>query len=1068
MNSFRKLNNLVGWAVFLVTATVYYLSAERTGSLWDCGEFVSGAYKMQVVHPPGAPFFLLLGKVATLIGQMFSKDPSVIAFSVNVLSGICSALAAMFICWTTVMLGKMALVGRDAEPTTAESIALMGAGVVSGLTTAFATSIWFSAVEGEVYAMSTMFTTLTLWCMMKWYYLPDSPQTDRWMMAAIYAAGVSTGVHLLSLLTFPALALFYYFKKNDKPTIMGMALAGIAGVVSIYLIQKLIITGIPALWGELEYLCVNGIGLPFTIPSLILTLAILAGFTYTGFQMAKGDASNKTVIPFAVCMGLLSISAMGWTIGGIFFGALLTGLAVYFMHRRAVQGSSIDLQNIIMAFAVSVIGFSTIGSVLIRANANPPINMNNPNDPMRVIPYLNREQYGERPLLYGPQFNARPVDQTSEDRYGRVGDKYAVVDHKTDYVFNDADKVLFPRMGHYEGDRLTWYKRWMGLNAKEEVPSDRPSSWDNTSFFLRYQVGWMYWRYFMWNFVGRQNAEQGFEPSNKANGNWISGISFIDNMRLFDTKNQPTWMKDELSTNKYYFLPFLFGLFGLIWHYSRKRYDMLGLMALFIITGIGIIVYTNEPPNEPRERDYVIVGSIFTFAIWVGMGVLAAFDLFRDFKISPSIAAPLAVGLVVIAPILMGTQNFDDHSRAKHTGARDYASNFLESCDKNALIFTYGDNDTYPLWYAQEVEGIRRDIRVVNLSLIAVDWYIDNLRRKINESEAIKMSLKPESYRGFLRNQLPVQPTNDNEIAIQDLMKHLGEEHPVPAGNGVTFESFAQSKKIYVPVDKQKMIASGIISAQDTGVVDRMSFTLPGNYVIKDDLAVLDIIANNANERPIYFAVTCRPEKMQGLDDYMQLEGLALKLVPIKSKGEREFSLIGSGRVDNNRVYDRVMNKFRWGNFDKEKTFINRSYQPSVQTTQFVILRAALDLARKGDKDRAVKLLDKNFEAFPNFNFPYNAQTMYFIDAYVQAGAYDKAKKHIDILAQNLFENLTFYNSLKEEDKRGTFQQDFMQDLQTKERLLNMIEQMKDTAYKAELDKKFAAFKIEQMLPQMQ
>jgi hypothetical protein len=1008
----------VGWAVFLVTATVYYLSAERTGSLWDCGEFVSGAYKMQVVHPPGAPFFLMIGKVATLIGQMFSKDPAVIAFSVNVLSGICSALAAMFICWTTVMLGKIALVGRDAEPSSSETIALMGAGVVSGLTTAFATSIWFSAVEGEVYSMSTMFTTLTLWCMIKWYYLPNTPQADRWMLAAVYAAGVSTGVHLLSLLTFPALALFYYFKKTEKPTFGGMAIAGIVGILFISVIQKLIITGIPALWGNLEYICVNWFSLPFTIPSLILTLAIIGGLTYWGLKVA---------------------------------------------HQR----NNSTIQNIVMGLALTAVSFSTIGTVLIRANANPPINMNNPSDPLRVIPYLNREQYGERPLLYGPQFNARPVDQTSEDRYGRVGDKYEVVDKKTDYVFNDADKVLFPRMGHYEGDRLTWYKRWLEINPKDEVPSDRPTSWDNTSFFLRYQVGWMYWRYFMWNFVGRQNAEQGFEPSNKANGNWLSGVSFIDNLRLFDTKNQPTWMKDELSTNKYYFLPFIFGLFGLIWHYSRKRYDMLGLMALFIITGIGIIVYTNEPPNEPRERDYVIVGSIFTFAIWVGMGVLAAFDLFKDFKLAPSLAAPLAAGLVVIAPILMGTQNFNDHSRAKHTGARDYANNFLESCDKNAIIFTYGDNDTYPLWYAQEVENIRRDVRVVNLSLIAVDWYIDNLRRKINESPAIKMSLNPASYRGFLRNQLPVQDSGA-EIPIQDLMKHLGEDHPVPAGNGVTFESFAQAKKIYVAVDKEKMLKNGIITAQDTGVVDKMTFTLPGNYVIKDDLAVLDIIANNANERPIYFAVTCRPEKMQGLDDYMQLEGLALRLVPVKSQGERQFSLIGSGRVENNKVYDRVMNKFRWGNFDKEKTFINRSYQPSVQTTQFVILRAALDLAKKGDKDRAVKLLDKNFEAFPNFNFPYNAQTMYFIDAYVQAGAYENSKKHIKILAQNLFENLTFYNSLKQEDKRGTFQNDFMQDLQTKEQLIKLVEQMKDTAYKAELDKKFEAFKIETILPQMQ
>ena len=1016
MNSYKKLNNIVGWLVFFITATVFFFSAERSGSLWDCGEFVSGCYKMQVVHPPGAPLFLMVGKLATVIGQMFSKDPSVIAFSVNLMSGICTAFAATFICWTTIILGKLALVGRDEEPNQSQFIALAGAGLAAGLSTAFATSIWFSAVEGEVYAMSTMFTTLTLWCMMKWYNLPNTPQADRWMILAVYAAGLSTGVHLLSLLTFPALALFYYFKKTEKPTWKGILLSGVIGVLSITVVQMLVITGIPTLWGNLEIACVNWFGLPFTIPSLILTLGVV-------------------------------------------------GAATYFGLRYAHQRKNATVQNIVLGLAFSAIGFSTIGTVLIRANANPPINMNNPSDPLRVIPYLNREQYGERPLLFGPQFNAKPIDQTSEDRYGRVGDKYEVVDHKTDYVFNDADKVLFPRMGHYEGDRLPSYKQWLEIPNNQEVPADRPDGFDNLSFFARYQVGWMYFRYFMWNFAGRQNGEQGFNPLDKSRGNWACGIPFIDNYRLFNYKDAPDTIKNDPTYNKYYLLPVLFGLFGLIWHYGRRRYDFLGLMALFIITGIGIIVYTNEPPNEPRERDYVIVGSIFTFAIWIGMGVLAAFELFKDFKLSEKIAAPLASALILTAPIIMGFQNFDDHSRSRHTAARDYANNFLESCDKNALIFTYGDNDTYPLWYAQEVEGVRKDVRVVNLSLIAVDWYIDNLRRKINESPAIKMSLKSESYRGMKRNQLPIQ-NGANEMSIQDLMKFLGEDHPVPAGNSTTFESYAPTRKIYIPVDKNKAIQSGIAGAADS-IVDRINISLPGNYIIKDDLAVLDIIANNVNERPIYFAVTCRPEKMQGLDDYMQLEGLAVRIIPVKSPSEKQFGLIGSGRVASEKVLDRVTNKYRWGNFDKEKTSINRSYQPSVQTTQFVILRSALDMVRKGEKENAAKLLDKGFEAFPNFNFPYNAQTMYFLDAYIQAGAYDKAQKHVKILADNLFANLKFYNSLSAGEK-GSFQQDFMQDLQTKEQLIRLVDQAGDKALKAELDQKFADYKIEQMLPRQQ
>ena len=1015
MNSYKKLNNLVGWFVFLVTATVFFFSAERTGSLWDCGEFIAGCYKMQVVHPPGAPLFLMVGKLATVVGQAFSNDPSVIAFSVNMMSGICTALTATFICWTTIILAKIALVGCEEEPTDSQYIALAGSGVVAGLTTAFATSIWFSAVEGEVYAMSTMFTALTLWAMIKWYNQPDTHEADRWMLVAVYAAGLSTGVHLLSLLTFPALALFYYFKKTEKPTIMGMALAGIVGVVFIWVIQSLIITGIPTLWGNIEYVCVNYLGLPFTFPSLILTLAILGGITW-------------------------------WLL------------------RLAHQRKNSTIQNIVLGLAFSVIGFSTIGTVLIRSNANPPINMNNPTDPIRLIPYLNREQYGDRPLLFGPQFNARPIDQVSEDRYGRVGDKYEVVDRKTDYVFNDADKILFPRMGHYESDRTTYYKLWMDIPQNQEIPADRPTVGDNWSFFFRYQVGWMYWRYFMWNFAGRENAEQGFTPTDKSKGNWACGIPFIDNWRLFNMKEAPDTIKKDEAYNKYYLLPLLFGLFGLVWHYGRRRYDMLGLMALFIITGIGIIVYTNEPPNEPRERDYVIVGSIFTFAIWVGMGVTAFFDLFKDFKFSDKVAAPLATALVVIAPIIMGYQNFDDHSRAKQTGARDYAINFLESCDKNAIIFTYGDNDTYPLWYAQEVEKVRPDVRVINLSLIAVDWYIDQARRKVNESAPVKMSLKPESYRGFKRNQLPIRD-GANEMSITELMKFLGEDHPVPAGNGVTFESYAPTRKIYIPVDRQKVIAAGLATEQDS-IVDKISFTLPGSYVIKDDLAVLDIIANNAMERPVYFAVTCRPEKMQGLDDYMQLEGLAVKITPVKSKGERQFGLIGSGRVSDDKVFERIMTKFRWGNFDKEKVFVNKSYQPSIQTTQFVTLRTATDMIRKGDKVRAIQLLDKNFAAFPNFNFPYNSQTMYFLDAYMQAGAYDKAKPHIKILADNLLANLKFYNSLSAEDKAGSFQNDFMQDLQNKEQLLRLVETAGDKTYKDELEKMFAAYKVEQMLPQ--
>ena len=488
-------------------------------------------------------------------------------------------------------------------------------------------------------------------------------------------------------------------------------------------------------------------------------------------------------------------------------------------------------------------------------------------------------------------------------------------------------------------------------------------------------------RYFMWNFAGRQNFTQGFTPADKSKGNWESGIGFLDKARLFDYKNAPEWLKNDASRNHYFLLPLLFGLFGAIWHFGKRRYDFFGLFALFIITGLGIIIFTNEPPNEPRERDYVIVGSLFTFAIWIGMGALALFDLLRDLKLGDKIAAPLASILVIAAPTIMGFQNFDDSSRAKHRGAVDYANNFLNSCDKNAIIFTYGDNDTYPLWYAQEVEGIRTDVRVVNLSLIAVDWYIDNLRRAVNKSPAIKMSLPSASYQGFKRNQMPIQ--EGPERSLQDVMKFLGEEHPVPSGS-YTFESYAPTRKVTIAIDREKALKNGIISPTDTALA-QVSFSLQGNYLIKDDMAVLDIIANNANERPIYWAVTSRPEKLEGLQDFMQLEGLATRFIPIQSQSERSFGIIGSGRVSRDKVYNHIMKDFKWGNFDKEKTFITNSYQPSVQTTQFTILRTVMDMVRNNDKARAVQLLDKNFEAFPNFNFPYDAQTMYFLDAYTAA-----------------------------------------------------------------------------------
>ncbi|HMQ48309.1 MAG TPA: DUF2723 domain-containing protein [Saprospiraceae bacterium] len=1016
MKSRNNLHTITGWLVFAVAFTVYFFSAERTGSLWDCGEFILGAYKLQVVHPPGAPLFMIVGRIFTWFAEVFSDNPEDIAFAVNLMSGLCTALAASFVCWSTIILGKIALVGRSGELDGSQSIAAAGAGLAAGLATAFATSIWFSAVEGEVYAMSTFFTALTLWSMMKWYSLPDDQQADRWLLFTVYAAGLSIGVHLLSILTFPALALFYYFKKYKNHTLAGMAVAAAAGVAAIVVIQSLIIVGIPKLWVQMELLMVNGLGMPFhsgLIPTLLL-------------------------------------------VGGLLFAGL----------RYAHQKRNLVLQQILVGIALVIISFSTIGVIVVRANANTPINMNAPSDAMRLLPYLNREQYGERALLYGPHFDSQPQNTSIKDRYGRVGDRYEYTDIKIEYVYPEAQKMLFPRMGDYTQGRPALYKRWMGLNPNAPLPSGRPNQLDNISFLISYQLNWMYWRYFMWNFAGRQNGDQGFYSWDKSKGHWISGIPFIDNLRLYNQNQLPLTMKQDEARNKYYMLPLLFGLIGVFFHFMRNREDAFGLLALFVITGIGIIIYSNQPPNEPRERDYVLVGSFFTFCIWIGMGVIAIFDLLRErLKQSGPVAAIIASVIVLFAPALMGTQNFDDHSRRHHTGSRDYASNFLQSCEPNAIIFTYGDNDTYPLWYAQEVEGIRTDVRVVNLSLIAVDWYIDLLRRKVNDSPALDMTIPSEDYRGKKRNQLfYYNPEGqDRPTTLDNWLKFIAEEHPLKMSSGRETESYFRSRDVFIPVNREEVLSKGIVGIEDTGrIVSRIPINLSGKeYIIKDDLAILDVISSNLWKRPIYYAVTCREEKLFGMQDFMELQGLAVKIVPVRTASDEQYGIIGSGRVNADSIYSNVMNKYRWGHFDEYDMYVDRSYAPSVQSHQLVMRRAAQEFIRRNEPDKAVALIDKFFEVFPHKNFPYDYRAFYMISIYGAAEQYEKAKPHLEILAQETLDHLKFYYSLDPEILETSFETDYLLAMRTKDDMIRFVKQNKDDEYAQELENRFKDFAIE-------
>jgi len=1015
MTSLRKYFNIAGIAIFLISFTVFFLSAERTGSLWDCGEFILGAYKLQVVHPPGAPIFLLIGRMFTWVAELVSDNPADIAFSVNLMSGVCTAMAGVLAGWITMMFGKLALVGREGEPSTADAVALTAAGIVGGLTSTFCSSIWFSAVEGEVYAMSTFFTALTFWSAVKWYYLPDEKQSDRYLVFSLFSGGLSIGVHLLSLLSFPAIGLLYYLKKYENKSLLGALLSMGAGVGVIIFIQKLVIVGIPTIWKNFEIFMVNNLGAPIH-SGIVPTVLLIAGVAF----------------------------------------ALLR-----FAHKK----NHYLLQILTVAAVLITIAFSTIGTVVIRANADTPVNMNVPSDATRLLPYLNREQYGERPLLRGPHYDAQPTKVEKSERYGLVDGEYKIVDEKYSYVYADKDKMLFPRVGHSESSRPQLHKMWR--QQVGDTGKGKPGMGYNMKFLFKYQLGWMYWRYFMWNFVGKQNGDQGYYPWDVRDGHWSSGVSFVDEAKLYNMDELPDTMANDKARNSYYFLPLFFGLFGLLFHLSKSREEFMALLVMFVITGIGIIIYSNQPPNEPRERDYIFAGSFWVFSMWVGMGALAMYDLLKNrLKMGNAIAPAAIAGVLALsAPVIMGFQNFDDHSRAEHFASRDYAANFLNSVEPNAILFTYGDNDTYPLWYAQEVEGIRTDVRVVNLSLIAVDWYINKLRNKVNDSAPIKLSLTAEQIRGKNRNQVffynpanPQDQTMDNPMPLKAALKFIGNPQ-----NNQEGQTIINSKTFFIPVNEQKFRASGVLSGVDSVQLSpsiQLRFGKGKRYITKDDLAVMDILANNIEDRPIYFATTCKNDKLLGLNDYMQLEGLALRLVPIRTESDKSLAIYGSGRVEYDKLYKNVTEKWAWGNFDKEDVFVDKNYMAAVQAMKMALLRSSTNLSQQGDHQRAAVLAKEYFEGFPHMNFPYDAGIMPFISVLTRAKEYEEAKKHMRILAEETEQYMRFYNSLDDADFKQ-FQQEMSFSMRAIDDLIRTSQQVEDPAFAKEISDKLGKYSIE-------
>jgi hypothetical protein len=768
-----------------------------------------------------------------------------------------------------------------------------------------------------------------------------------------------------------------------------------AGVVALIIVMKVIVVGIPTIWKYFEIPFVNDLGLPV----------------------------HSGLIPTA----------------------LLLSAIFYFLLKYASKKGYHALHLFTIAGILTTISFSTIGVIVIRANADTPVNMNTPSDVTRLIPYLNREQYGERPLLKGPHYMAQYSSFDTEERYGLVDGKYEIVDTKYTLKYSNKDKILLPRISHNDQNRIQLHNYW-----RQQIMGDAngvPTQAYNLKFMWNYQLGWMYWRYFMWNFVGKQNGSQGFFPWDLRTGHWQSGVSFYDEAKLYNMDKITDTMKNDPSRNKYYFLPLIFGIMGLVFLFFGNKKSFVALLTLFLITGIGIVIYSNQPPNEPRERDYVLVGSFMTWCMWIGMGVLAIYDLLKTRLAKDNIAFPIVAGAVVLlAPIVMGFQNYDDHSRMGHYASRDYASNFLHSVDENAIIFTYGDNDTYPLWYAQEVEGIRQDVRVVNLSLLQVDWYINKLRSKVNDSPPIKLTLDPEDIRGRRRNSVMFADRKDR-VPLDRALEYIADDRNLQNDVAV-----APSRNFNLIVDSARVANNPLFEPPAGKTISNIpiSFAESKRSMVKDELAILDILSSNFYDRPIYFAVTCQPSKLLGLNDYMQLEGLALRVVPWKSASEGGMGIYGYGMVRADKVYENITKYWKWGNFDQKDTYVNDSYNPGVNAMKMAMVRAGNELLRQGRTAEANQLANQLFASFPHFNFPYDNSMVNPINILVRGKDFENAKIQIRILAEETRQKLEFYDSLDQDDLTS-FAGDMRSDLELTQILTTLAGSVEDPEFNNEI-----------------
>ena len=1010
LKNYKLINNVLGWAVCIFASTVFVMTAEPSVSFWDCGEYIATAHKLQVGHPPGAPTFQLIGCLFSL----FASNPANVAFCINAMSALCSGLTILFLFWTITMLGqKLALAKKDSKLTDSKVMAIFGSGIVGALAYTFTDTFWFSAVEGEVYAMSSLCTAIVFWAILKWDQVADDNYSYRWIVLIGYIIGLSIGVHLLNLLTLPAMVLVVYFRKYKSST-KGIIYALLISFVLVGVILWGIVPGIVKYSSVIERLFVNTF--------------------HTGFNVG-------TIIYFVLIAGLLA-----W--------------GLWYSEKKKKRLLNMGLLSLVFL----LVGYSTFLILPIRSNANTPIDENNPEDAVALLSYLNREQYGTHPLVYGQQFNTPVIDnkdgspvyvrkfvvsgttgdirsfftrfdaqqfiENSKEKreYGelKIKERYEVGDGKAKEVpiYDSKYTVLFPRMWSSSGNHIAEYKNWAGITGPDSK-ADRsgrtipniPSFGENMKFFINYQMWYMYGRYFMWNFVGRQTLDQGM--GGQLSGEWLSGIKFIDEARL-GPQDMPEHMKNK-ARNTYYFLPLILGLLGLYFQFSRNGKNGLVVLMLFVMTGIAIGVYLNMYAYQPRERDYAFAASFYAFSIWIGLGVYAIYEWIKKY-FNKKAAAAVSTVVCMGVPVLLAAENWDDHDRSQRYLVREIGKSYLDACAPNAILFVAGDNDTFPLWYLQEVEGYRTDVRICNLSLMQMDWHVDQAVRKAYDGEPVPLRMTKDMYQSGTRDFLQ----GVNKIKEPQNIKDVMQEIYKPANNQKY--AFINAIDFYIDVDKEKVLKNGTVPADLADyIVDRVTWRMPIRYsnergdtigvISKAYIVMMDILANNNWERPIYYVGTSGGDVFFGLENYLQAEGMVHRLVPVYSNHETP-NILYVGRVHTDILYDNLMNKYNLFQFGDENIFLSEDFTRMTGYYKTFLLRLSEALIRENKLDSAEKVLDRCYQWFPKTTIPYEGSDFFYIGRfYLECKTPTAVAKGVDYLnqyADQLIEEITYYNKFKD------------------------------------------------------